>query len=103
MAAVEVIYLLAAILWIGVVLSALCLGLRFMLKWRAKRRRINRMLGLVNLPVRLTTLPVSGSRSGIRWNVNQLLSIGFAEAFGASREKVARRSRRPDRRPRRGF
>ena len=101
MAAVEVIYLLAAILWIGVVMAALCLGLRLMVKWRAKRRRINRILRLVNLPVWRGGLPVGGSKPGMRWNANQLPSILFAEALGARHEKVAPRSRRPVRSPRR--
>ena len=82
MTAVEMIYLTAAILWIGVVVAALGLGLRFMLKWRAKRRRITRILNLVNLPIRLGGLPVVGPRSGTRWTANQLLSIVFAEALG---------------------
>jgi Flp pilus assembly protein TadB len=55
MAAVEVIYLLAASLWIGVVVAALCIGVRMVVKFRARRRRMNRLLDLVWTPVRLCT------------------------------------------------
>jgi predicted nucleic acid-binding protein len=49
MTAVEVIYLVAAILWIGVVIGALAVGIHVALKLRAKRRRINRILAVVRI------------------------------------------------------
>jgi hypothetical protein len=55
MAAVEVIYLAAAILWIGVVVAALCIGVRFAMKFRARRRRMNRILDVVRVPARMYT------------------------------------------------
>ncbi len=55
MAAVEVIYLVAATLWIGVVVAALCIGIRLVLKFRARRRRVNRFLDIVWIPVLLCT------------------------------------------------
>ncbi len=101
MAAVEVIYLLAATLWIGVVLAALCIGVRFVLKFRARRRRINRVLDVVRIPVRLCTW--QGPGSGIRWNINQVLVSILAEALDVPRKKVARGSRLAHQRQRRGF
>lgn len=101
MAAVEVIYLLAATLWIVVVLAALGIGYRFMVKFRAKRRRINRILDVVRIPVRLCTS--QGPEARIPWNINHLLVSVFAEALDVPRKKVARGSRQVHRRPRRGF
>jgi hypothetical protein len=40
MAAFEVIYVVAATLWICVVVAALCIGYRVMAKFRHKKRRI---------------------------------------------------------------
>jgi hypothetical protein len=51
MTAVDVIVLVAAILWIGVVVAALVVGIRVTLKLRARRRRIERVLYLLRLPV----------------------------------------------------
>jgi hypothetical protein len=55
MAAIEVIYLVAATLWIGVVLAALCIGIRLVVKFRARRRRVNRLIDIVRIPVLLCT------------------------------------------------
>jgi hypothetical protein len=55
MAAVEVIYLVAATLWIGVVVAALSIGVRLVLKFRARRRRMNRFIDIVWIPVLLCT------------------------------------------------
>lgn len=49
MAVVEAIYLVAATLWILVVTAAVLLGGRYFLKLRARRRRINRLVGGVRL------------------------------------------------------
>ena len=68
MAAVEVIYLLAASLWIGIVVAALCIGVRVVMKLRARRRRMNRFLDVVWTPVRLCTgQAVLGSREVHGW------------------------------------
>lgn len=53
MTAVEMIYLVAATLWIVVVLAALGIGARVVLKMRARRRRMNQILALVRLPLLL--------------------------------------------------
>lgn len=50
MTAVEVIYLIAAILWIGAVLAALAIGTYVALRLRARRRRVTRLLGAVRDP-----------------------------------------------------
>jgi hypothetical protein len=55
MAAIEVIYLVAATLWIGAVLAALCIGIRLVVKFRARRRRVNRLIDIVRIPVLVCT------------------------------------------------
>jgi hypothetical protein len=50
-AVVEMVYLVAATLWIVVVLAALAIGVRVMLKIRARRRRMNQLLAVVRLPL----------------------------------------------------
>lgn len=49
MAVVEAIYLVAATLWILVVTAVVCVGGRYFLKLRARRRRIDRFIGGVRL------------------------------------------------------
>lgn len=49
MTVVEVIYLVAALLWIFMVAAALCVGGYYMLKLRAKRRRMNGLIEGVRL------------------------------------------------------
>lgn len=48
---VETIYLVAATLWIVVVVTGACVGVRVALKIRARRRRMNQLLALVRLPL----------------------------------------------------
>lgn len=50
---VEMIYLVAATLWIVVVVTVACVGVRVMLKIRARRRRMNQLLAVVRLPLLL--------------------------------------------------
>jgi len=50
-AVIEAIYLVAAMLWIVVVLAAVAIGGRYLLKLRARRRRVNRLINSVRLPV----------------------------------------------------
>jgi hypothetical protein len=94
MAAVEVIYLLAAVLWIGAALTALCLGCLVVVKFRARRRRINRLLDALRMPLGLITWWGRGQRSGIRWHVNQMLVSFLADALDIPRKQVARGSQR---------
>lgn len=61
MTALELVYLVAATLWIVVVTVAVIVGVRIMLKVRARRRRVNQLFGLVRLPVALV-LAASGRR-----------------------------------------
>lgn len=51
MTVVELIYLVAALLWIFVVVAALCVGGRYMLRLRARRRRMNGLIDSVRLSV----------------------------------------------------
>lgn len=53
MAVVEVIYVVAASLWILVVLVALGIGCRFMVKFRKRRRRMNGLFDVVRVPIQL--------------------------------------------------
>jgi hypothetical protein len=48
-----VIYLVAATLWIFVVLVALGIGCRVMVKVRARRRRMNRLIEVVRVPLQI--------------------------------------------------
>ncbi|MEB3021181.1 hypothetical protein [[Mycobacterium] crassicus] len=49
MTVVEVIYVVAATLWILVVVAAACVGGRYLLKLRARRRRINGLIDNMRL------------------------------------------------------
>jgi hypothetical protein len=49
--AFEVIWTVAALLWIGVVLAVLIVAARVLVKTRARRRRINRLLGAARIPL----------------------------------------------------
>ena len=51
MAAVEVIYVAAASLWIVVVLAALGVVGYCIVKFRARRRRMNRLFGALRVPI----------------------------------------------------
>lgn len=51
MAAFEVIYVVAASLWIFVVLAALGIGCHFLVKFRKRRRRMNRLFDVVRVPI----------------------------------------------------
>jgi hypothetical protein len=73
MVVVEVIYVVAATLWIVVVSAAVCIGGRYFLKLRARRRRINRLIGGIRLsieraigPYRAVARPVLSTSRGRR-------------------------------------
>ncbi|MBS9534696.1 hypothetical protein KIH27_13970 [Mycobacterium sp. M1] len=51
MTVIETIYLVAATLWILVVVAALAIGGRYLLKLRARRRRVTRLIDSVRLSV----------------------------------------------------
>ncbi|HLR98838.1 MAG TPA: hypothetical protein VK069_04515, partial [Mycolicibacillus parakoreensis] len=51
MAVVEAIYLAAAVLWILVVVAAVGVGGRYLLKLRARRRRVQRWIAGVRQPM----------------------------------------------------
>ena len=75
MTAVEVIVLVAAILWIGVVVAALVVGIRVTLKLRARRRRIERLLYVLRLPSSL----VPGSMNEITKIIVSSVKMARAE------------------------
>lgn len=62
MTALELVYLVAATLWIVVVTAAAVIGVRVLVKVRARRRRINQLLGVVRLPVALVLAASSRRR-----------------------------------------
>ncbi|MEN3318056.1 MAG: hypothetical protein V7643_1457 [Mycobacterium sp.] len=70
MAAVQVIYVVAAALWIFVVLAALCIGCRFIVKFRRRRRRMNRLFDVIRVPIEMGTQGVSF----LRWCERAALS-----------------------------
>jgi hypothetical protein len=98
MAAVEMIYLLAAALWIAVVLAAAWIGYRFFTRYRGRRRQLDRMLDVVLMPVRLRTW--RGPRSGFRWHVEQVLVGVLPGVVDAPRRRTGRGWREPHRWPR---
>lgn len=64
MAVVEAIYLVAASLWIFVVVAALCGGGRYLLKLRARRRRVNKLIATVRLSVERAFRPYRAVAGG---------------------------------------
>lgn len=91
MSAVEVIVLIAAILWIGVVVAALVVGIRVTLKLRARRRRIDRVLYLLRLPTSYGLPPSRRSRGPSRGgpgSMNEMTKIIVSSV------KMARAERR---------
>lgn len=55
MVAVEVICVVAASLWIFVVLAALGIGCYLVMKFRKKRRRMSRLFDVVRVPIQFGT------------------------------------------------
>lgn len=53
--AFQVILVVAASLWIFVVLAALGIGCHFMVKFRKRRRRMNRLFDVVRVPLQFGT------------------------------------------------
>lgn len=64
MAVVEVIYLVAATLWIFVVVAALYIGGRYLLKLRARRRRMNRLIDNMRLSIERAVGPCRAVAGG---------------------------------------
>lgn len=64
MAVVQVIYLVAAMLWIIVVVAALCIGGHYMLKLRARRRRMKGLIDSVRLSVERAVGPYRAVAGG---------------------------------------
>ncbi len=55
MTTVEAICLVAAVLWIATVAAALAVGVRLAVRYRARRRQLNRILAVVRYPIGLVT------------------------------------------------
>lgn len=64
MAVIELIYLVAATLWIFVVVAALCIGGRYMLKLRARRCRMNRLIDGVRVSLEGAVAPYRALAGG---------------------------------------
>ena len=64
MTVIEVIYLVAATLWILVVVGAVAVGGRYLLKLRARRRRVTRLLDSVRLSAERVTGPYRAIAGG---------------------------------------
>jgi hypothetical protein len=93
--AFQVICALAATLWICFVVAALAIGYRFMAKLRSRRRRINRLLSAVGLPIRPgRRYGVMRSRKAVRLPWPQVIARLVADVFEAPRaQPLQRRSR----------
>lgn len=64
MSVVEVIYLVAAMLWIVVVVAAACIGGHYMVKLRAKRRRVTGLIDTVRLSIERVIGPYRALAAG---------------------------------------
>ena len=64
MAVTEMIYLVAATLWILVVVAAVAVGGRYALKLRARRRRVTRLIENVRLSVERAAAPYRAVAGG---------------------------------------
>jgi len=91
MTAVDVIVLVAAILWILVVVAAVVVGIRVTLKLRARRRRLDRVLDLLRLSACYGLPPSRRSRVSSRrgpGSMNEMTKIIVSSV------KMARAERR---------
>jgi hypothetical protein len=107
MAAFQVIYVVAASLWIFVVLAALCIGCRFMAKLHNRRRRISRLFDVVRVPNQIGTRGVlflrwceracrpygDSARKKVAFRLQTLISE-FRPDGRAARPSASRRLRR---------
>lgn len=64
MSVVEVIYLVAALLWIFVVVAAACIGGRCLVKLRAKRRQVAGLIDIVRLSIERAIVPYRAVAAG---------------------------------------
>ncbi|WP_200900592.1 hypothetical protein [Mycolicibacter heraklionensis] len=64
MSVVEVIYLVAALLWIVVVVAAACIGGHYVVKLRARRRRVTGLIDTVRLSIERVTVPYRAVAAG---------------------------------------
>lgn len=88
MAVVEVIYVVAATLWIFVVLAALCIGGHYALRLRAKRRRMNGWIDSVRLSIDRAVGPyraVAGGSAALLQRLVGGLGPDVRTAFPSSR------------------
>lgn len=91
MAAVEVIYLVAAALWIFVVVAALCIGGRYLLKLRARRRRMNRLIDGVRLSIERAVGPYRAVAGGGAALLQRLVDVLGPDARTALSSERGRR------------
>ncbi|ORW63812.1 hypothetical protein [Mycolicibacter senuensis] len=77
MTVVELIYLVAALLWIFVVVAALCVGGHYLLKLRARRRRVNGLIDGVRLFIAGAVGPYRAVAAGSAAILQRLVG-GFA-------------------------
>lgn len=64
MSVVEAIYLVAAVLWIVVVVAAACVGGHYLVKLRARRRQVTRLFDTVRLSIERAIVPYRGVAAG---------------------------------------
>lgn len=57
MSVVEAIYLVAAVLWIVVVVAAACIGGHYLVKLRARRRQVTGLIDTVRLSIERAIVP----------------------------------------------
>lgn len=64
MSVVEVIYLVAAVLWIVVVVAAACIGGHYLIKLRARRRQVTGLIDTVRLSLERAIVPYRAVAAG---------------------------------------
>jgi len=64
MSVVEVIYLVAALLWILVVVAAACIGGHYLVKLRVRRRQVAGLIDIVRLSIEHVIVPYRAVAAG---------------------------------------
>lgn len=93
MTVVEVIYLVAATLWIFVVTAALCIGGHYLLKLRARRRRMTGLIDGVRLSVERAIRPYRAMAVGSATIFRRLVGAQLMISSRPSARSAANRSR----------
>lgn len=94
MSVVEAIYLVAAVLWIVVVVAAACVGGHYLVKLRARRRQVTGLMDTVRLSVERVIGPYRavavGGAAALQWVVVGFGALGTVAQLMISSSPSAR-------------